>query len=58
MKSMPFNRKRKRKEDNEKYSFFDFILDLLLTVPELLLFAVRSLLFGLRYALRWVIDIF
>ncbi|WP_197077886.1 hypothetical protein [Bacillus badius] len=55
---MPFNRKRKRKEDNKKYSFFDFILDLLLAVPELLLFAVRSLLFGLRYALRWVADIF
>lgn len=50
---MPFSEKKK----NHRYSLSNLFLDLLLAIPELLLLAVRSLLIGCRYAVRWVLEI-
>ncbi|WP_226536689.1 hypothetical protein [Fictibacillus halophilus] len=40
---MAFNRRKKRKEQYQHYSWFDFFCDVLFFVPELLIWMIRLL---------------
>ncbi|MBN3544796.1 hypothetical protein [Fictibacillus barbaricus] len=40
---MALQRKKKRKQNGEQYTWFDLILDILFVVPELLIWLVRIL---------------
>lgn len=52
-----WRRKVKRRKNNERYTRFDFFIDLLLYVPELLLLPFRFLLTGIRYIFKFIADL-
>ena len=57
-----WNRKRakmrKNKKNNGFYSFWDFILDVLLWIPELILLPFRLVFWLLRGIIRLIVHIF
>ncbi|MBB4826168.1 hypothetical protein HNO89_003405 [Sporosarcina luteola] len=51
-------RKKEKRENNERYRFVDFLMDLLFFVPELLFLPIRLLVWLARPIIRLVSDIF
>ncbi|WP_377559094.1 hypothetical protein [Ornithinibacillus salinisoli] len=49
-------RMRKNNRNHEKYSFLDFIVDVLIWVPEIILFPFRLIFWLLRGTGRWIDD--
>jgi hypothetical protein len=46
---MPRKQKRKKKTSRDRYTIFDFLFDLLLEVPQLLLWPVRFLIRNIKH---------
>ncbi|MED4462459.1 hypothetical protein [Metabacillus fastidiosus] len=49
---------RKRRKDNDNYTFVDFILDVLFWIPELIILPFRLVFWLIRGVGRFIFDIF
>ncbi|MFD1206875.1 MULTISPECIES: hypothetical protein [Sporosarcina] len=54
---MKMRRKKKKESRNERYTFFDFILDALFFIPDILFFLFRLILYPFRTLVRWILEL-